>query len=116
MQAIAQTLGLLDETALNRAVTALSSARRIEIYGVGSSAPIAVDAYYRLPPDGVLMIQQALVRVPKVPLDRASSRRSRGRAGGRSYWGITCSRCCARSGRSKRGTATSLERHIKIAA
>lgn len=47
MQAIAQTLELLDEHALNRAVAVLNSARRIEIYGVGSSAPIAMDAYYR---------------------------------------------------------------------
>jgi DNA-binding MurR/RpiR family transcriptional regulator len=48
MQAIAQTLELLDERALNRAVDALDAARRIEVYGIGSSAPIAVDAYYRL--------------------------------------------------------------------
>jgi DNA-binding MurR/RpiR family transcriptional regulator len=48
MQAIAETLELLDERALNRAVEALASARRIEVYGIGSSAPIAVDAYYRL--------------------------------------------------------------------
>ncbi len=48
MQAIAHTLELLDETALNKAVGALRAARRIEIYGVGSSAPVAVDAYYRL--------------------------------------------------------------------
>jgi DNA-binding MurR/RpiR family transcriptional regulator len=47
MQAIAQTLELLDERALNRAVDALDAARRIEVYGIGSSAPIAVDAYYR---------------------------------------------------------------------
>jgi DNA-binding MurR/RpiR family transcriptional regulator len=47
MQAISQTLGLLNERALNRAVTVLNSARRIEVYGVGSSAPIAMDAYYR---------------------------------------------------------------------
>ncbi|MDR7418921.1 MAG: MurR/RpiR family transcriptional regulator [Armatimonadota bacterium] len=48
MQAIAQTLELLDERALNRAVETLDAARRIEVYGIGSSAPIAVDAYYRL--------------------------------------------------------------------
>jgi RpiR family carbohydrate utilization transcriptional regulator len=47
MQAIAQTLELLEERALNRAVAALAAARRIEVYGIGSSAPIAVDAYYR---------------------------------------------------------------------
>lgn len=47
MQAIAHTLELLDEAALNKAVRALHAARRIEIYGVGSSGPIAADAYYR---------------------------------------------------------------------
>jgi len=47
MQAIAHTLELLDEAALNKAVRVLHAARRIEIYGVGSSAPIAADAYYR---------------------------------------------------------------------
>ncbi|HKV45535.1 MAG TPA: MurR/RpiR family transcriptional regulator [bacterium] len=47
MQAIAHTLELLDESAFGKAVAALGTARRIEIYGVGSSAPIAVDAYYR---------------------------------------------------------------------
>jgi RpiR family carbohydrate utilization transcriptional regulator len=48
MQAIGQTLELLDERAFNRAVGTLDTARRIEVYGIGSSAPIAVDAYYRL--------------------------------------------------------------------
>lgn len=47
MQAIAQTLELLDEDELTRAVDALDAARRIEVYGIGSSAPMAVDAYYR---------------------------------------------------------------------
>jgi RpiR family carbohydrate utilization transcriptional regulator len=47
MQAITQTLDLLDENAFTRAVEALGSANRIEVYGVGSSGPIAIDAYYR---------------------------------------------------------------------
>ncbi len=48
IEAIAATLDLIDEDALNRAVEALDRARSIEVYGVGSSAPVAVDAYYRL--------------------------------------------------------------------
>jgi DNA-binding MurR/RpiR family transcriptional regulator len=47
MEAIAQTIELLDDRALDRAVSALDVARRIEVYGVGSSGPIAADAYYR---------------------------------------------------------------------
>ncbi len=47
MQAIAQTLELIDEHELSRAVESLAKARRIEVYGIASSAPIAVDAYYR---------------------------------------------------------------------
>lgn len=48
IQAIAETLALLDATMFQRALDALHRAQRIEVYGVGSSAPIAQDAYYRL--------------------------------------------------------------------
>lgn len=47
IQAIADTLAVLDESELERAVQALLEASRIECYGVGSSRPVAVDAYYR---------------------------------------------------------------------
>lgn len=48
IQAIADTLALLDTQQIEPALEALQRAHRIEVYGVGSSAPIAVDAYYRL--------------------------------------------------------------------
>jgi len=48
INAIASTLELLDEEAFERAVSLLADADRIEVYGIGSSAPVAVDAYYRL--------------------------------------------------------------------
>ncbi len=48
IDAIASTLELLDERAFERAVSLLADAERIEAYGIGSSAPVAVDAYYRL--------------------------------------------------------------------
>ncbi len=48
IDAIASTLELLDEDAFELAVTLLAQADRIEVYGIGSSAPVAVDAYYRL--------------------------------------------------------------------
>jgi RpiR family transcriptional regulator, carbohydrate utilization regulator len=47
VEAITATLALLDEATMVRAAALLDGAERIEVYGIGSSAPIAVDAYYR---------------------------------------------------------------------
>ena len=47
MQALADTMAMVDLAALQRAVDALLGATRIELYGIGSSVPIALDAYYR---------------------------------------------------------------------
>ncbi|QBD76595.1 MurR/RpiR family transcriptional regulator [Ktedonosporobacter rubrisoli] len=47
IQAIADTLTVLDEKLLEQAVEKLLRASRIEFFGVGSSLPIAIDAYYR---------------------------------------------------------------------
>lgn len=47
IQAITDTLAVLDEKLFERAVDALLSAERIEFYGLGSSMPIILDAYYR---------------------------------------------------------------------
>jgi hypothetical protein len=46
-EAIADTLAVLDEAALEGAVAALLRATRVEFYGIGSSMPVALDAYYR---------------------------------------------------------------------
>ncbi|MEJ0037819.1 MAG: MurR/RpiR family transcriptional regulator [Gammaproteobacteria bacterium] len=48
VQALRDTLSVLDARAMARAVQAIRSADRIEIYGIGSSAPIAEDAHYRM--------------------------------------------------------------------
>lgn len=48
IQALRDTLSVLDARALAEAVEAMRLARRIEIYGIGSSAPIAEDAHYRM--------------------------------------------------------------------
>lgn len=48
IQALRDTLSALDPGALANAVEAIRSARRVEIYGIGSSAPIAEDAHYRM--------------------------------------------------------------------
>lgn len=48
IQALRDTLSVLDPRALSKAVEVLRAAKRIEIYGIGSSAPIAEDAHYRM--------------------------------------------------------------------
>jgi RpiR family transcriptional regulator, carbohydrate utilization regulator len=46
--AIVDTAKVLDPAKVDRAVTLLRNARRAEIYGIGTAAPIAEDAAYRL--------------------------------------------------------------------
>ncbi|ARP95273.1 MurR/RpiR family transcriptional regulator [Bordetella genomosp. 13] len=48
IQTLQETASLLDRGALSKAVRLLKQASRIEIYGIGSSATIAEDAYYRM--------------------------------------------------------------------
>lgn len=47
-QALRDTLSVLEPAALGKAIDAISAAKRVEVYGIGSSAPIAEDAYYRM--------------------------------------------------------------------
>lgn len=46
-QALHETLDLLDEECLESAIDALAHAHAIELYGMGSSTPVVIDAYYR---------------------------------------------------------------------
>lgn len=48
MQALRDTLSVLDTGALAAAVDAIRKSKRVEVYGIGSSAPIAEDAQYRM--------------------------------------------------------------------
>ena len=48
IQALQDTRASLDIHALTRAAEAIRAARRVEVYGIGSAAPIAEDAGYRL--------------------------------------------------------------------
>lgn len=48
IQALKDTLSVLDWKSLSRAVDIFRGAKRIEIYGIGSAAPIAEDAHYRM--------------------------------------------------------------------
>jgi DNA-binding MurR/RpiR family transcriptional regulator len=47
-QALKDTIEVLSDEELVKAVAVLSSARRVEIYGIGGSAPLALDAYHKL--------------------------------------------------------------------
>lgn len=48
IQALQDTLSVLDAAAMAKAVEILRKADRIEVYGIGSAAPIAEDAHYRM--------------------------------------------------------------------
>ena len=47
-QALQDTLKVLDRAAVARAVGLILAAERVELYGIGSAAPIAEDAHYRM--------------------------------------------------------------------
>ena len=47
IQALEDSLKMLDPSEFNKAVDLMIRAKRIEFYGVGTSEPIAMDAYYR---------------------------------------------------------------------
>jgi len=46
-QALKDTIEVLSDEELARAVQALASCRKVEIYGIGGSAPLALDAYHK---------------------------------------------------------------------
>lgn len=48
IQALAETMKVLDAAAMQQAVDFILAAERVELYGIGSAAPIAVDAHYRM--------------------------------------------------------------------
>lgn len=48
IQALRDSLSVLDPQSLARAVDTIRTAKRVEIYGIGSSAPMAEDTHYRM--------------------------------------------------------------------
>jgi RpiR family transcriptional regulator, carbohydrate utilization regulator len=48
LQALQDTLKVLNPMKLRRAVALVRNAKRVEVYGIGSAAPVAEDANYRL--------------------------------------------------------------------
>jgi DNA-binding MurR/RpiR family transcriptional regulator len=55
-QALRDTLEVLDERELQRAVDAIAGAHRLEVYGVGGSSPLALDAYHKFVKLGVAAV------------------------------------------------------------
>jgi DNA-binding MurR/RpiR family transcriptional regulator len=52
-QALRDTIEVLSDAELRRAVSAIGVAQRVEVYGVGGSAPLALDAYHKFMKHGV---------------------------------------------------------------
>ncbi len=48
IQALLDTLKVLDRNEMQRAVSFILGAERVEFYGIGSAAPVAIDAHYRM--------------------------------------------------------------------
>jgi DNA-binding MurR/RpiR family transcriptional regulator len=55
-QALKDTIEVLSDEELGRAVEAISRARRLEIYGIGGSAPLALDAYHKFMKLGICAV------------------------------------------------------------
>jgi len=55
-QALKDTMEVLSDDELERAVSALAAARRVEIYGIGGSAPLALDAYHKFMKLGIAAV------------------------------------------------------------
>jgi RpiR family carbohydrate utilization transcriptional regulator len=55
-QALKDTIEVLSDEELGRAVAAIQQARRVEIYGIGGSAPLALDAYHKFMKLGICAV------------------------------------------------------------
>lgn len=55
-QAVQNTQKIFNKRAFDQAVLALNAANRVEIYGIGSSASLVFDAYYRLLKLGISVV------------------------------------------------------------
>jgi DNA-binding MurR/RpiR family transcriptional regulator len=55
-QALKDTIEVLSDDELERAVDAIANARRVEVYGIGGSAPLALDAYHKFMKLGIAAV------------------------------------------------------------
>jgi DNA-binding MurR/RpiR family transcriptional regulator len=78
--AVDDTIKVLDPMSVNRAVKILRRAKRIEVYGIGTSAPIAEDAAYRflrLGLDARAMVDSHSQASPRSPFRTPAARARR---------------------------------------
>jgi len=55
-QALKDTIEVLSDDELRRAVDAIAGCRKIEVYGIGGSAPLALDAYHKFMKLGIVAV------------------------------------------------------------
>jgi DNA-binding MurR/RpiR family transcriptional regulator len=55
-QALRDTIEVLTDAELEAAVKAIATARRVEVYGVGGSNPLAIDAYHKFLKLGIAVV------------------------------------------------------------
>ena len=55
-QALKDTIEVLSDEELGKAVEALARAKRVEVYGIGGSAPLAFDAYHKFMKLGIAAV------------------------------------------------------------
>ncbi len=55
-QALKDTIEVLSDEELGKAVEAIARARKVEIYGIGGSAPLALDAYHKFMKLGICAV------------------------------------------------------------
>lgn len=55
-QALKDTIEVLSDDELAKAVEALARAKRVEVYGIGGSAPLALDAYHKFMKLGIACV------------------------------------------------------------
>jgi RpiR family carbohydrate utilization transcriptional regulator len=55
-QALRDTIEVLTDAELELAVRAIATARRVEVYGVGGSNPLAIDAYHKFLKLGIAVV------------------------------------------------------------
>jgi DNA-binding MurR/RpiR family transcriptional regulator len=55
-QALKDTIEVLSDSELQLAVDAIATCRKIEVYGIGGSAPLALDAYHKFMKLGIVAV------------------------------------------------------------
>jgi DNA-binding MurR/RpiR family transcriptional regulator len=55
-QALKDTIEVLSDSELQLAVDAIATCRKVEVYGIGGSAPLALDAYHKFMKLGIVVV------------------------------------------------------------